>query len=227
MRAHRLSGGVVVIGAGGFGRQVPWILSDMCAANHADLWLRGFADDSGGLETPEGYTILGTIDEVLAREDGLTVVCAVGDPRVRSRLIDRCVNRGARFVTLVHPSVLRPDRVVFGEACVVCAGTIFSTNVTVGRGVVVNFGCRIGHDVRVEDLASIMPNVSIGGETVIGEGAFLGIGATIVNRVKVGAWSVIGAGSVVIDDVPSNTVVAGVPSRVIRTVAPDAMRTPI
>lgn len=219
--------GVVVIGAGGFGRQMPWIIRDMCSTGSGDLRFEGFADDCADSNTVEGYPIIGTIDAVLTRDIKPTVVCALGDPRVRKRILEKCFTSGAKAVSLVHPSVLKPDHVRFANACIVSAGTVISTNVSIGVGALLNLGCRVGHDVDIGAFASLMPNVSVGGESVIGEGAFVGIGASISNRVTVGEWSVVGAGAVVLKDVPPRAIVAGVPSRAIGYVAPDATATPI
>jgi sugar O-acyltransferase (sialic acid O-acetyltransferase NeuD family) len=219
--------GIVVIGAGGFGRQMPWIIKDMYDAGTANYRFEGFADDSGDFETVEGYPIIGTIDHVLSRDSKPAVVCALGDPRLRKRIMDKCVAGGAKLASLVHPSVMCPEHVTFEDGCIVSAGTIMSTNVRVGFGALVNFGCRVGHDVDIRAFASIMPNVSIGGSTIIGEGSFIGISASIDSRITIGEWSLVGVGSVVVKDVPPRAIVAGVPGRVIGEVPVDAIRTPI
>ena len=219
--------GIVVIGAGGFGRQMPWIIRDMHDARTANFSFQGFADDCGDSKTIEGYPIIGTIDDVLARDSKPTVVCALGDPRLRKQILDKCVANGSNLASLIHPSVMHPEYVTFEDGCIVSAGTVMSTNVRVGYGALVNFGCRIGHDVDIRAFASLMPNVSIGGESVIGEGTFIGIGATISSRVNIGEWSLVGAGAVVVKDVPPRAIVAGVPGRIIGEIPADAIRTPL
>ena len=55
-----------------------------------------------------------------------------------------------------------------------------------------------------------------GGRPVIGNNVTLGASVTIIGNVKIGNNVIIGAGSVVVHDVPNNTIVAGNPARVIR-----------
>lgn len=85
-----------------------------------------------------------------------------------------------------------------------------------GIGVVIHARAVIGANVLVG------PNVTIGGRSghqevpVVGDDVFIGTGAKILGPIHVGSGSVIGANAVVIEDVPSRSVVAGVPARVIR-----------
>lgn len=62
-----------------------------------------------------------------------------------------------------------------------------------------------------------MPICNISGEVEIGEANFWGTGAKIINQRKVGDNVVVGAGAVIIDDVPDNVTVVGVPSRVVKS----------
>jgi len=50
----------------------------------------------------------------------------------------------------------------------------------------------------------------------IGEGTHVGIGASIIQGIKIGKWATIGAGAVVIRDVPDYAVVVGSPARIIK-----------
>ncbi|MGC9000652.1 DapH/DapD/GlmU-related protein, partial [Caldisericum sp.] len=62
----------------------------------------------------------------------------------------------------------------------------------------------------------VAPGVHTGGSVFIGEGTLLGIGSSIIPGIKIGKWAVIGAGSVVIRDVPDYATVVGNPGKVIR-----------
>lgn len=218
---------LVVIGAGGFGRQIPWILEDINTEKPGTWSFEGFADDSMTGVTVEGYPIVGNIERLFDWSPKPIVVCAFGDPRVRRRVVAQCIEHGMEIATIKHPSVIHPTHVVIGGGSILSAGTIMSTGVFIGAHSLINFGCGIGHDVQLGSFTSVMPNVSIGGETTVGDGVFVGIGASIKNQVAIGEWSVIGAGTVVVRDVPPRSVVVGVPGRVIGEITPEASQTRI
>ena len=100
----------------------------------------------------------------------------------------------------------------------------------IGPGLVLShpFGIVIHADAVIGTHVRIRQNVTIGnkgpmamrdGVPVIEDDVDIGAGATILGPVRVGRGAVIGAGSVVLADVPPGSVVAGVPAEVKRTVA--------
>lgn len=207
---------LVIIGAGGFGREVAWLVTEINAALPQPEWdLLGFVDDSA-TETTEGYPVLGRNDWLQAHAEGLYVVCAVGNPGTRKTIIDATHYPGLQYATLIHPSVQKSSFVTIGEGSVVCSGTIMTTNVTIGRHCLLNLGTRVGHDSVIADYASFMPGANIAGEVIIGEGCYFGLNAAVINRVSVGAWTTVGAGATVVADLPAKCVAVGVPAKPIK-----------
>lgn len=98
----------------------------------------------------------------------------------------------------------------------ICAGVVVNTGSVIGADVILNTGCTVDHHNRIGDHAHIAPGVHMGGEVEVGEGALVGIGATVMPRKRIGAWSVVGAGTLVTRDVPDGVVVVGAPARVVR-----------
>jgi serine acetyltransferase len=103
-----------------------------------------------------------------------------------------------------------------GEGIVITAGCILTNRIRLANHVHVNLDCTIGHDVILEDYVTLAPGVHVSGKVTFEEGCYIGTGANIVERIRVGAWSIIGAGSTIIRDVPPNTTVIGVPGKVIK-----------
>jgi len=62
-----------------------------------------------------------------------------------------------------------------------------------------------------------MPATAIAGDVVLSEGCYLGIGSCVINKVSVGAWSVVGAGAAVVEDIPPGVVAVGVPAKPIKS----------
>ena len=73
----------------------------------------------------------------------------------------------------------------------------------------------MGHDAYLEDFVHIAPNVALAGHVYVGEGTFVGMGASVLPGVQIGKWCVIGAGAVVLQNVPDGATVAGNPAKVL------------
>ncbi len=98
----------------------------------------------------------------------------------------------------------------------ICAGAAVNTGSVIGDGVIINTNSSVDHHNRIGAFAHVAPGAQLGGEVSIGEGAVISIGSSVISGRSVGGWAVLGAGSVAIKDIPSNSVFAGVPARLLR-----------
>jgi|ERR1051326_4089087 sugar O-acyltransferase (sialic acid O-acetyltransferase NeuD family) len=208
---------IVIVGAGGLGREV---LATLRVANAArkQANVLGFLDSTPGLFGTEvsGIPVLG--DDTWCRnnsDSSLRFICAIGDPKIRYQVVNKLSAMNCKFASVVHPDVRIPNSVKIGDGTVIMAGTQFTTDVTIGSHVVVYVNCSITHDVRVGDFCVIPSGCTLSGESVLEEGVLLGAGVNVLPRKRIGAWAIIGAGSVVTRDIPGNTTAVGVPCRVI------------
>jgi sugar O-acyltransferase (sialic acid O-acetyltransferase NeuD family) len=144
-------------------------------------------------------------------------IIGIGSPSVRRRVADQLAAAGGRFATLTHPRAWVADGVSMGEGSVIFAGAMVAPNASIGRQCTLNLNVTIGHDNALADFVTIGPGVNIASFCRIGEGVEFGAGAVVIPEVTIGAWSIIGAGTVVTKDVPPNSTVVGVPGRVIAT----------
>ena len=140
---------------------------------------------------------------------------AVGDNKIRERLIRQLTDQGWQAISICHPRALVEKDVTIGVGTVIAMGVVIQTGVRLGNGVIVNTGAIVEHDVSVGDCAHIAPGSVILGEAVIGSRALIGAGSRILPRVQIGDEAIIGAGSVVRDDVPPKVTVVGAPARVV------------
>ena len=176
----------------------------------------GFLDDAPRLHgrIVAGLPVLGPLDSIPEGTDA--ALLGVGYPEVKRGVVTRMSEiRQIDWPALSHPSSQRLETVTDSKGLLLQAGVVISTDVSIGDFVTVNLGATVSHDCTLGDFVTLSPGVNVGGDVVIDEGALLGIGASVIQGVRIGAWSVVGAGAVVIDDVEPNTVVAGVPARVI------------
>lgn len=179
--------------------------------------LRGFVDDNSTLwgTVIDGYEIHGGIDW-LASQGNLWCVCAIGVSKVRKKVIEKARQyQNIQFATLIDPSVQMSERIEIGEGSIICARSLLTVDIRIGEHVIINLACTVGHDACLANYVTLYPSVNISGFANIGECAELGTGMQIIQGKNIGANSIIGAGAVVIKDIPNNCVAVGSPAKVI------------
>lgn len=217
-------GPIVVVGAGGFGREVLDIIEALNAAG-ATLHLLGSVDDSDAttlLLARRGVAHLGPIDEYIA---GLTpdvipgFVIGIGAGAVRRSIHTRFTNAGFTPAVLVHPmaTVGGDSRIAAGG--ILAAGARVTTNITLGRHTQLHVNATIGHDCVLDDFVSVYPGATVSGNVHLAEGVTIGTGASVLPGVSIGPGSFVGAGAVVTKDVDPGLTVVGVPARATRPAA--------
>lgn len=208
---------LVIVGAGGQGREALDTVEALNAAAPAPVWrFLGFvADDdrTADLLAARGASVLGPVARLADGDLDADVVIAVGDSAVRRRVDEVARSAGRRAATLVHPATRLGSRVVLGEGAYVGPGAVLTTNVAVGRHSIVNVAATLSHDVVVGDFATVGPGSHLAGNVRVGDGVDLGVGVVARPGATIGARTVVGAGSVVIGDLPPDVVAYGVPAR--------------
>ena len=203
---------LALIGASGYGLQV---LGAVRSGSTSGLELVGWLDDNESLwsSVVGGLVVLGG---ALDRQHSVdSLVLAVGAPSTKQSIVRRLTNTKCEWPKIVHHGAHVGADVTLERGCLVQVGATLAVGNSVGEFATVNLNASISHETKVGRFATVSPGCSIGGNVSIGEGAFIGIGASVIQGITIGAWSVVGAGAVVIEDVEPNTVVAGVPARVI------------
>lgn len=219
-----MSSSVVVIGAGGFGREVVDVVeavneASTAAGQEAPWDLLGVADDAPteanlARLADRGVPYLGTLEELLAADRaGMSYAVGIGSPAVRRRVAERCDAAGLEGAVLVHPSVTTGARVRIGAGSVLCAGVRITTNIELGRHAHINLNATIGHDTVIGDYVSLNPLASISGDCVLGSGVLVGVAGVVLNGIVVGDDAVVGGSACAVKDVEPGTVVVGVPAR--------------
>jgi sugar O-acyltransferase (sialic acid O-acetyltransferase NeuD family) len=182
--------------------------------------VRGFYDDRApAAPTVGGLPYLGTVADLNAAASPLAVAVAVGSSSARAAIVARLTSPRLSFPALVHPQVaLRPaQRVALGEGCLIQRGCLLTCDITLGRFVLLNLSCTLGHDSVLEDFCSLMPHANVGGGAHLGAGVYLGTNATIIHQVRVGAHTTVGAGAVVVRNLPAGCTAVGVPAKAIKS----------
>lgn len=204
---------VLIIGAGGHGEVVADILFKMWTRG-LDIELEGFLDDDENLlgKRIMGLRVLGPVSAVndIAHD---AVIVAVGDNATRKQFFDTLHEAGETFVTAIHPSAILAPDVVVEDGAMICAGAVVNPGAVIRANTILNTSATVDHHNVIGPHAHVAPGVNLGGEVRVEEGALVGIGSTVMPRIAVGAWSVVGAGAAVTKNIPKNEIWLGVPAR--------------
>ena len=204
---------IVIVGAGGFGREVEWLIERI--NNIKPEWnILGFADDNIEKGNLVGHSkIIYNINDLTNIDKKLNVVIAVGNAKTRKLLFDKLKNNlNISFPNLVDPSVILGD-IDIGKGNIICAGTIITVNVKIKDFTIINLDCTIGHDNIINDFVTIYPSVNVSGNVEIGECTEIGTGTQIIQGKNICNNCIIGAGAVVVKNIIKAGTYIGVPAK--------------
>ncbi len=209
---------LIIFGASGFGREVAWLIERINKVE--PTWnLLGFMDDNDAIQVTKinGYKVLGKAGDIKKYPDAY-FVCAVGASKIREKIVNKMkeINPAVKFGIVVDPSVELSDLVTIGEGTIICAHTIITVNISIGNHVIINLDCTVGHDAVLNDFVTLYPSVNVSGITNIGHCSELGTGMQIIQGKTVGEYAIVGAGAVVVKDIPAKCTAVGSPAKPIK-----------
>ena len=147
---------IVIIGAGGIGREVAWIIETINKVKKH--WnLIGFIDDNEEVcgKIINDYKVLGGIDYLISLDKDVYVIIAMANPKVKKSIVAK-LNNKFKFATIIHPSIKVSRFVQIGDGSIVYPGVILTVNTKLGNHVLISGNCGIGHDTSIGDYSSIL-----------------------------------------------------------------------
>lgn len=206
----------VIIGAGTYGEVYLAYLQE------AGVNIVGFIDDNKELhgKNIQGIPVLGgkEILETLMHTHGVQgVYCPIGNNVLRAELLDYSRSLGYITPNYIHPSVIISPSVSIGKGVYILLGTHIMPYTTIDDDVMISMGVNIAHHSKLDKGCFLSTGVNFGASIHANKYSYIGISSTIMTGVKVlGENCLIGAGAVVIRDVPNKAVVAGVPAKILK-----------
>ncbi len=204
---------LVIIGAGGFGREM-YAWAEQSEQYQRDWTIKGFVDDNlQALDSfPSPGRLLGTISDHQPQSDEV-FICALGQPGPKRKCSELIESRGGRFTQLVHRTVVMGHEVSLAAGVVLCPYAVVSANNRLGKSVAINLHSSVDHDAEVDDWSQINCHCDLTAAVKVGKGVFMGSRVSVIPEVSIGDEAYLGAGSVVLRDVPAGWKMVGAPAK--------------
>jgi sugar O-acyltransferase (sialic acid O-acetyltransferase NeuD family) len=203
-----MSESVIIYGAGGMAHEVyEW---SFCNGDSSSIGrVVAYTTDSGLDRDFESSTRLPFIElgKALETYPDLHALVCIGDPTGRKVVTERLLSQGIKLKTFIHPTVLLAKSARVGAGSVIYPFAVISSNARLGQSCIVNSYSGVGHDVEIGDYCTISAQVDLTGFVKLGEGVFVGSGARVVPKKKIGAYSKISAGTTVIRSLSDHSIV--------------------
>ena len=206
---------LVIIGAGGLGREVLFLLSDI---NNKFICydILGFIDNAPELQNKiiNGFPLLGNNSWLLNYEDDINVIIAVAASQARKKIYEIFSQKqNISFPNIISNDAKYSDTVTIGKGCIIGFYSLLPVNISIGDFVLLNNYCQVGHDACIGNFVTMYGNANVSANVSIGECVEIGVGTRILPKISIGENSKIGIGSVVVSNVPANCTVFGVPAK--------------
>lgn len=206
---------IAIYGAGGFGREIACLIN---AINKVEPeWnIIGFFDDNSSLEgTSNNYgEILGGIEKLNTWNTPLSIVMAIGNPKILDTVVCKINNPTIKFPNIIAPDVLFLDQNEFslGQGNLIGFRCVISCNVQLGNFNLFNIDAIIGHDSLIGNYNVFSPSVRISGEVKIGNTNFFGVSSVVLQQKKIGSNTIIGTNSVIMRNTADQCTYIGNPA---------------
>ena len=211
---------VIVMGGTGSGLIASCIIDLL-----PNLKLMGFLNDRYSIGTELGkfrkVPVIGNSKDIhkFIQGNNVYVILAYKTMKKEKEMWQQYLNLNIpreKFINIIHPTAIIPrDHCQIGKGILMAANSQLSADTIISDNCILFGNVFIGHDTMLERYVTVANNASIGAEVQIGKAVHIGSNCTIRQGVKIGDYSLVGMGSLVLHDVPENTMAIGVPVKIV------------
>lgn len=193
---------IVLIGAGGFAREIMADVGEnlMC-----------FVDDNYYQPNDDNIFPLSQFDP-----SKYMALVAIGDPTARKAMVEKLPADTEYCTWISDRAIILDNKISIGEGSVICAGTILTTNIKIGKHCQLNLMTTVGHDTEIGDFCTTAPNVSISGNCVIGEEVYFGTGASVREKINICDKTTFGLNAGIVSLITESGLYVGTPAKKIK-----------
>lgn len=212
-----------VFGSGGFGKQVmPLVKAQYSELKSDDLV---FIDDITELKTLMGHKILRYKDFLAHPSSVKKVTIAIADNRAREKLLNQLIADNIEIITVKAHTAQISEYSTIATGGTLANFTCIFENTRIGESFHINIYSYVGHDCIIGNYVTFGPRVSCNGHVHIHDNVYIGTGAIIKEGTAdkplvIGEGAFIGMGALVTKDVPPGAVAVGKPARAIQSKQP-------
>ena len=205
-----------IYGAGGLGREVYELASliNLTSENWSHIV---FIDDGENIFNPRELPIFKFSElKKSYNSESIEICIAIGEPEIRRTLYDKILLNNYNITSLIHPKIHVPKSTKIGLGAIISNYVSLSCDVKIGNNVYIHPNACIGHDSKIDNSSVISSYVDVAGDCNVGESSFLAINVCLKHGTSIGSYSIVGMGSIVFKDLPSNIIAIGNPARVMK-----------
>ncbi|CAA9202732.1 Putative acetyltransferase EpsM [Flavobacterium bizetiae] len=204
---------LIIIGARGYGREVCG-LAKQCPGYNTEYMIKGFLDDK--LDALDGFDnypeIISSVENYAIQENDV-FVCALGSVQWKKHYVEIILSKGGRFINLIHPTVIFTSNVTIGNGLIIFMYSNISNDCIIDDFVTIQGFVAIGHDSKIGKWSHVNAYSFMGGYAILEEEVCLNTRSTILPHITIRKGATVGAASLVIKNVKENSTVFGVPAK--------------
>jgi sugar O-acyltransferase (sialic acid O-acetyltransferase NeuD family) len=202
---------ILIAGTGGFAKEVLCLITDL-----------GLYNNVIGFIEPDEIMNYRNIQEQILGKPVLPyssvdpsqhfVAIGIGDSKIREKVLDQ-LPKNIKYIQLIHPTVVVSKWTEIGEGAIICAGTILTCDIKIGKHAHLNINTTIGHNCEIGDFFTTAPGSNISGNCIFGNHVYFGTSSSIKQGISICDDVLIGMGAIVTKNITESGVYIGNPAK--------------